>query len=372
MENRRPYWKVAASLAASLIATILVIAVGIKMIGFFLPFVIGWIISVIAYRPVCWLERRLKMKKKLGSALIIIAVLTGIMFLIYFGVAKISQEVGSFVQDVPVIYEDLESGLQQIGDSLNGIYVRLPEGIQNSIESAVENLDTYMGTLISKVSEPTVAAAGNFAKKIPSALVAVIVTIVSAYFFIAERDDVIQWLTKVSPESIRKRASLVKQNFRYAVGGYFRAQFKIMGVVAVIVFFGLNILGINYAILLAILISFVDMLPFFGTGTILWPWIAYKLLVGNFKMAVGLLVLYGVTQLVRQIIQPKLVGDSMGLNPMVTLILLYAGYKVGSVVGLLFAVPIGMIIINTVKAGAFDYIFDDAKILIDGILSLRE
>lgn len=372
MENRRPYWKVAASLAASLIATILVIAVGIKMMGFFLPFVIGWIISVIAYRPVCWLEKRVKMKRKLGSALIIVGVLAGIIFLIYFAVMKISSEVGGFIHDVPAIYQDLESGLQQIGESLNGIYVRLPGGLQNGLENAAENLNTYMGTLISKISEPTVEAAGNLAKKIPSVLVAIIVTIVSAYFFIAEREEVIQWLVKVSPESIRKRVSLVKQNFRFAVGGYFRAQFKIMGVVAVIVFFGLKILGINYSILLAILISFVDMLPFFGTGTILWPWIAYKFLVGNFKMAIGLLILYGVTQLVRQVIQPKLVGDSMGLNPMVTLILLYVGYKVGSVLGLLFAVPIGMIIINTVKAGAFDYIIDDVKILVEGILSLRE
>lgn len=372
MENKRPYWKVAASLAASLIATILVIAVGVKMIGFFAPFVIGWMISVIAYRPVCWLEKRVKMKKKLGSALIIIAVLGGIISLIYFAVVKIATEVGGFIRDVPSIYQDLENGLRQIGDGLDGVYLRLPEGIQSGIQNTIENLDTYMGTLIGRISEPTVAAAGNLAKKIPSALVSTIVTIVSAYFFIAERDEVIQWLVKVAPESIRKRASLVKENFRYAVGGYFRAQFKIMGVVAVIVFAGLQVLRVNYAILLAILISFVDMLPFFGTGTVLWPWIAYKFLVGNYKMAVALFVLYAVTQLVRQIIQPKLVGDSMGLNPLVTLILLFMGYKIGSVLGLLFAVPVGMIVINMVKAGAFDYIFDDVKILVEGILSLRE
>ena len=102
------------------------------------------------------------------------------------------------------------------------------------------------------------------------------------------------------------------------------------------------------------------------------PWIIYKFMVGSYKMAAGLLILYIVTQVVRQVIQPKLVGDSMGLNPIVTLVLLYIGYKVGSVVGLLLAVPIGMIVINMVKAGAFDYIIDDVKILVEGILSLRE
>ena len=94
-------------------------------------------------------------------------------------------------------------------------------------------------------------------------------------------------------------------------------------------------------------------------------------MVGNYRLAIALMVLYAVTQLVRQLIQPKLVGDSMGLNPLVTLVLLYVGYKVGSVLGMIFAVPIGMIVINLFQAGAFDYILDDVKILLEGIMRLR-
>ena len=92
---------------------------------------------------------------------------------------------------------------------------------------------------------------------------------------------------------------------------------------------------------------------------------------GDYRMLIGLLILYGVTQLVRQLIQPKLVGDSMGLNPLLTLVLLYVGYRIGSVLGMIFAVPVGMIVINLYKAGAFDYILDDVKILADGVMSLR-
>lgn len=88
-------------------------------------------------------------------------------------------------------------------------------------------------------------------------------------------------------------------------------------------------------------------------------------------MPAALIVLYGVTQLVRQLIQPKLVGDSIGLNPLLTLFLLYIGYKVGSILGMIFAVPVGMIVINLFKAGAFDYILDDVKILAEGVMSLR-
>ena len=102
------------------------------------------------------------------------------------------------------------------------------------------------------------------------------------------------------------------------------------------------------------------------------PWAIYKFLVGDYKMVAALVILYGVTQLVRQLIQPKLVGDSMGLNPVYTLFLLYLGYRVGSVLGMIFAVPIGLILLNLYQAGAFDYILNDVKIMAEGILSLRE
>ena len=105
--------------------------------------------------------------------------------------------------------------------------------------------------------------------------------------------------------------------------------------------------------------------------TALIPWAVYQLVTGDYRMLIGLLILYGVTQLVRQLIQPKLVGDSMGLNPLLTLVLLYVGYRIGSVLGMIFAVPVGMIVINLYKAGAFDYILDDVKILADGVMSLR-
>lgn len=166
--------------------------------------------------------------------------------------------------------------------------------------------------------------------------------------------------------------TLVMDNLRYAVGGYFRAQFKIMGIVFLILLLGFALLKIKYFALVAFLIAFLDFLPFFGTGTAMIPWALYKLLVGDYKTALLLVVIYAITQVSRQILQPKLVADSMGMNPLVTLILLYVGYRVSSVLGLILSVPIGMVVINMCQAGAFDYIFDDARILIDGILRLRE
>ncbi len=372
MHDTRPYWKVAVSLAFSLAGTVLCVYFGYKLLGFFMPFVIGWLIASVASPVVVWLERRMNLIKKWGSALIIISVLGLVGLLIYLSVSTLAREIAILTQDIPDMYQDLESGMDTIGESLNGIFRMLPSGIQTGWHTMMNNLDQTMGEIIGRLSEPTVSAAGRFAMGIPSALVATIVTFISAYFFIADREEVLLWAKRIAPDALVTRMTMVVDNFKYAVGGYFKAQFKIMAVVYVLLVAGFLILRVHFAFLLALLIAFLDFLPFFGTGTALLPWVFYKFMMGEYRMVVGLLILYGVTQLVRQLIQPKLVGDSMGLNPLVTLVLLYAGYKMGGVLAMIFAVPVGMIVINLHKAGAFDYILDDVRILAEGILSLRE
>lgn len=372
MENTRPYWKVLVSLLLSLTATILFVVVGWKLLRLFMPFAIGWMIAYIANPLVCWLEKRLKIVKKLGSVITIILVLGAVVGVIYLGIASLVKEAAGLIENLPSMYRDMEQGFEKIGANLQGLYQLLPKEVQTGWNNIVLNLGNMMGEWIANLSEPTVEAAGNVAKSIPSVLIASIVSIVSAYLFVSEREEVIAWAKKVTPEPIRKRMGMVTSNLKYAVGGYFKAQFQIMLVLAAIMFVGFLILRVEYAFVLALLFAFLDFLPFLGTAITLVPWAVYKLLVGNYKMAVALLILYAVTQIVRQLIQPKLVGDGLGLKPLPTLVFLYLGYKVGSVWGMIFAVPIGMIVINMYRAGAFDYILDDVKILVHGIMKLRE
>lgn len=370
--DTRPYWKVLVSLVFSLTATVLFIYVGIKAIFYFMPFVIGWILSVIAGPLVTFLEKKLKIMKRLGSAITIILVLALCIGLIYLIISQIWEEISVLIRNFPSMYHDLERGLSQIGTQGNALFERFPEQIQNSWATLMNNLDDTASSLIGRIGEPTIEVAGNVAKRIPSVLIGTIVAFVSAYFFIADKENLGEWVKKVVPKSITSRLLLVGENLKYAMGGYFKAQFKIMGVVFAILLVGFTLMQIRFSILLAIAIAFLDFLPFFGTGTALFPWAIYKFLVGDYKMVAALVILYGVTQLVRQLIQPKLVGDSMGLNPLYTLFLLYLGYRVGSILGMIFAVPVGLILLNLYQAGAFDYILDDVKILAEGILSLRE
>ena len=372
MESRRPYWQVGIRLLFSVLATAAFVVIGFRLLVFLVPFVIGWIIASIAAPLVNWLEKRLKIVKKLGSALIVILVLALIVLALYFGISRLAEEIGNLIRDFPRLYAQLESGLSQIGQTLSGVFDRLPSGILRGWSTAVENLDQYMGELVSSISEPTVTAAGNFAKRVPYYLISFIVAVMAAYFFTVQREEVIQWFKKIAPKAVEQRMTLVMDNLKYAVGGYFKAQFKIMGVVFLILLVGLAFLQTRYFVLVALLIAFLDFLPFFGTGTAMIPWALYAFFMGEYKMTAALVVIYVVTQVVRQLLQPKLVGDSVGLNPLVTLLLLYIGYRIRGVIGMIIAVPLGMVLINMCQAGAFDYIFDDVKILINGILGLRE
>lgn len=372
MTNKRPYWQVAVSLLFSIAATVGFVLIGWKLLGFLMPFVVGWIIASIATPVVNWLEKRLKIRKKLGSALIIIGVLALMGTLGYFAVSWLVSEVSSLIKDFPEMYVQLEKGLHQIGSSMSGIFSKLPDGIQNGWTTTVANLDDTMGNLMSKISEPTVSAAGNIAKRVPSYLVSTIVAVMSSYFFISEREEVVTWVKQIAPKSVTERMIMVIDNLKYAVGGYFKAQFKIMGIIFLILAVGLGFLRVHYFVLSAFLIAFLDFLPFFGTGTAMIPWAIYAVFMGDYKRAIMLVVIYAITQIVRQLIQPKLVGDSVGLNPLVTLLLIYIGYRIGGVIWMILAVPVGMVIINMCQAGAFDYIFDDMKTLIVGILKLRD
>ena len=127
-----------------------------------------------------------------------------------------------------------------------------------------------------------------------------------------------------------------------------------MGVIYVVITIGLILLKVNYAWLIGFGIAFLDMLPVFGTGTVLTPWAIVKFLSGNYATAAGMIVLYVVSLLVHQLIQPKMIGSSVGMNTFATLFFMYIGYRFSGVIGMIIAIPVGMLLINFYKAGAFD------------------
>ena len=334
-----------------------------KLLKFFMPFVIGWIISLIANPLVRFCEKKLKIMRKHGTWLVIVGVLALVIGACYLVISWLVREGIGFMQNLPEMYSDMAKGFQDIGNRFSDMIERLPIDMPTDAEGIWTNIDTYIGDLIGTLGAPTLSAAGDIVSHLPNLLVQAIFMFLSAYFFIADKEKISATLRKVIPQSFIDRWAWIKRMFSKAVGGYFVAQFKIMGVIAAILFVGLLILRVDYAILLALLIAFLDFIPFLGTGTVIWPWAAYQLLQGNYYLAIGLMIIYLICLLVHQLLQPKFVGDSIGIDPLTTLIFMFIGYRISGVIGMIVAIPVGIIVINLYKAGAFDQIIQDVKYL---------
>lgn len=368
----KKYWKALANLLVALIILLAIIFFVPKLLVFFLPFVIGWIIAAIASPFVRFFEEKVKLKRKAGSAFVIILVIGLVVFLLYLMIAKLSHEVVDLINSLPDLWESTEKDFAEIAANLDVIYKRLPTNVQDSLNSFTDQIGSYVGELLGQIGTPTIIAVGNFAKQLPTAIIGTIMTLLFSYFYVAERKEINAWFRKHTPETLQQRYQLVKMSLVKAVGGYFKAQLKIEVWMYLLLVIGFTILQVDYAFLIAIGIAFLDLLPFFGTGTVMVPWAIIKILSSDYQKAIGLLIIWGVGQLARQIIQPKIVGDSIGVPSIPTLILLYMGYKLSGVIGMIIAVPLGLIIYTMYEEGIFDTTKNSILILVSGLNRFRK
>ena len=365
------YLKVFMNLLLAVVIILLCVFAVPKVLVFFMPFVIGWIIACVANPLVRFFEDKFMIRRKAGSAVVIIAVIALVILVAYLAVSKLISESIGFLNMLPDLWNTMESDFREIGKNLDVMYSRLPQNMQMSIEDLGQQMDEYVADLVKRLGTPTVNAVGNFAKNIPGFVINVIMCLLSSYFFVAEKDYVAQVWNRYMPGAVKHKAAIIMDSLKTAVGGYFKAQFKIECLIFVFLLTGFLILKIPYALLIAFLIAVLDFLPFFGAGAVMVPWAVFKFLSADYKMAIWLLIIWGVGQLVRQIIQPKLVGDSVGVAPLPTLFLLFIGYKCAGVIGIILAVPIGIVLINLNQAGVFDSVKTSLCILAEGFNRFR-
>ena len=354
-----------------LLGLCLVIFLGPRLLHFFMPFVVGWILALLANPLVRFLERRVKLVRRHGSMLIIIAALAIVIGLFYGAGLLVYREMGSFLADAPEIYQSVIAEIENALQNGRKLAEYFPQNLQPPLLAFSDNLDGLFGKLVSRAAEPAVQIAGHVAKSIPNLLVNMVIIILSSYLFLADRESIMRWLKEHLPAFVFRYIEYMKRDAKGLIGGYFLAQFRIMCVVALILAAGFLVLGVRYGVLLAFLTAILDFLPIFGTGTVLFPWAVVKLFAGEYAYATGLILLYILTQVVRQIIQPKIVGESMGLPPLMTLFLLYLGFKLRGLTGMILAVPVGLVFINFYKYGAFDSMIRNFRMLMESIQKFR-
>lgn len=354
MKMTTKYLKMLCNLLAAALVILFVVYVLPGLVVYFMPFLVGLILAFIANPVIKFLEKRIKIKRKYGSVIMIIFVIAGIVLLCEGVFSAVWSGIEGFTKNLPTMYSNAGTELTEAAERFETLLQRFPFAKDIDFEKIGQMIENFLSEAMTGSGSITANTIEGFAKGIPNIFISSIMGLLATYFFIVDREKLLHLLERHLPPSFREKTMSMYHQILGVVGGYFKAQFKIMGVIYVILVIGLLLLGVDYAWLIGFGIAVLDMLPVFGTGTVLCPWAVVKLLSGNYMTALGMLVLYGVALVVHQIIQPKLIGDSVGMDPFAALFFMYIGYRISGVMGMVIAIPAGMILINMYKAGAFD------------------
>lgn len=331
-----------------------------KLFIYFFPLFIGYFIACFANPVVRFLEEKIKIVRKQGSALVIFLVVVSLAVILYgIGYVIISQ-VENIIIELPEIYRKLQISIDKIGSKYSRIYKNMPYFLQKYCDELQQNI-MGINSENNLVGKSPIRFAKATIKNLTSGILYVIFTIMSAFFFTVDKDKLICKARLIIPGHLLGEIRKVFANLKNIFGGYIKVQLKIMCILIAVLYVGLFILKIRYAFVIAVVIGVLDFMPILGIGTILLPWVFFTILLGNYRLAIGLGLLYFVCLIIRETAEPKMFGKSLGLSTFSTFFIIYLGYKLGGILGLIFALPLGIICINLFKSGALDVVIEDCK-----------
>lgn len=324
------------------------------LIKFSFPFLIGFLMSLII-KPIVDKIEKIPFLKKTHASIFILLIFFVILFILgYLGFSLLYDKSYLFLKDLPEQYQNLKLKLDIFIKEHNDFIVHLPSNIRTNVLNFSTNLDKEIANLSQKLIKPTLTLSIDLLTSFPSILINILFIVFSTYQFSVNSDKYIEWTKKkFSNEKIDNFIKLKNESINI-FKKWLLAQFKIMFFVWLVLFIGLTIIKSKNAFTMASLIAFLDFLPAFGVGFIMFPWILISLLNGNFYFTFGLIIIYVLTQITRNFLQPIFCGVEFGLNALTTMIAIFIGFQIKGLVGIIFAIPIYMIIIFLYRNHFFD------------------
>ena len=313
--------------------------------GLLLPFIIGYVLSKAVNPLADLLQRKLKIPRGATAILVIIVVICGLVLLVYRGASTLSFRIKDSLVNNPDFKDYFMAQYSLAINKLMTLYNSMPDVIQDALSGVVSGSGSATGVVMDYAT--------RFVKAMPNAFVGTIVCVLSFYFMVSDSATVTKLTNKVFKIQFEKSALVWAQIKKY-LGGYVKAQLIIMTITAVVMSIWFIILGARYAIPIALGIALLDALPIFGSGLILWPWSIMSFLNGDIRMGICLILVYASVALTRHLTEPKLVSTSVGMNPLLTLMSMYIGYRTLSVGGLIAGPLIMLFIVSLYKGKVFD------------------
>lgn len=302
-----------------------------------LPFLLGGGLALAAEPVVRLLHKKLHLPRPAAAGIGVTAAFFLITTLILLVFAVIFRELGILAEFLPNLESTARTGMDALRHALLGLIARLPFSVRDILTRNVTEFFSGSSQMLDRAFRYTLNLAGGFLKNVPGSAMVLGTGIISSYMISAKFPRIRDWiLKKLLNERLRPVLTALK-SMKEALLGWLKAQLKLMLVSWVILTLGFVLLRIPFAPLWALLVSLVDAFPVLGTGTVLLPWALVCFLQSETARAIGLLGIYAVVSLTRSMLEPKLVGRHLGLDPLATLVALYAGYRLWGFGGMLLA-----------------------------------
>lgn len=303
----------------------------------FLPFLLGAALALGAEPVVHFLQAKLHLPRGAAAGIGVSLAFTMLVLVLLILGALLFRQLGNLAGILPEAQQMVSQGLQQLQDWLLQLATRAPEGIGSLLTQTVLELFSGGAALLGQVTDKLLGLAGTILGWIPDGALGFGTGILSSFMISAKLPRIRQWTIDRIPDSWRSKYLPTIATLKHSVAGWLRAQVKLAGVTFLIVTGGFFILQVHLAPLWGLIVAIVDAVPLLGTGTVLIPWALVCLLQGNQIRCIGLLATYAVAAMTRSVLEPKLVGRQMGIDPLLTLVALYLGYRLWGVLGMLLA-----------------------------------
>lgn len=359
-EVKTPMRKSLTNTAATLFCILAAAAAGYIIFKYLfaltLPFLLGAGLGALASALASRLTKYTGASKKTVSFAVLSFLLASFVTLLFFGIRRLLNELGKLAEGISsgegTAGEFLRNALDILGKLGERLVLLLPDNGSGNIAEKTEAINAF----IEKVAGDTLSSIGSaipgilsaILKALPELLLGLVVAVITAFYFTLDGERIRTGIRSVLPESAKRLLSHIKKEAAVAAIGYLRSYSLILLITFAEVFFGLSVLGVEYSLLIAAITAIVDILPVLGVGIVLLPWALFALVTKDIFLGVGLLLLYVITVVVRQFIEPRIVGENLGLHPLLTLAAFYLGYRLFGFAGILLA-PLSIVAWRAVR-----------------------
>lgn len=327
-----------------------------KILGYipvlFLPFIIALALAVIIEPVVVFFETRIRLKRSWSVVLSLLLVVGGVIYIVSLAISQIVREL-SGLYPLMLSYSDqvISRFIAALADfRLLYLQLNLPPELQQALQSNLQQASL----LLQNTANNSLKSLVDIFTALPGAFILIMIATVATFFIIKDRALLRTFVLQIIPGSARSQSRDVFAELFKALIGFLKAYSILISITALITIVALSILGFKYVFTIGIVVGLLDILPVLGPGTFFVPWIIWEFIAGNTGRAISLLVLYIVISVVRQFLEPKIVGDNIGLHPLATLISLYVGLQLGGVMGMIMGPVLVVIFMACYRAGIFE------------------